>query len=253
MTTRTMIRPGLLVALSTNVRGGVSYERVDLEEDANTKRWETTRRMTDPEEHDRAVKVRGQAAAMIRGACIQTGFGLLCPLGQEQALDVAAREARELVAEHNRASKWTQVSVRMLKGQVASSDVEAATAIAGEMAELVRRMEAGIRDLDPKAIRDAAGRARQASAMLAQEQQDAVGRAVAAARSAARQIVRRVEKAGEDSAGVLKELEGGVIQTLRMTYLDMEGDGAGEDAAPPVAAMPAVEVQRLAEVAEEVW
>ena len=60
-----IIRPGMLVGLKTAIRGGVSYQKVDLQAptvEAGTQvaRWETTREITDAAEHERAVHTRSR-------------------------------------------------------------------------------------------------------------------------------------------------------------------------------------------------
>jgi len=242
----TTIRPGLLVGLKTQVRGGVHYDRRDLEEsqDGAEKRWETLRTIEDPAEHEAAGKVRQQACSTIRRVCAATSFGLLCPDDKEAELDAAIASARRMASAHNLGASTTEVRVFVLKGRVASSDAEAARAIAADMAELIATMQTGIRSMDPAAIRDAAARARVAAAMLGDAEKGRVERAVDVARKAARTIVRRIEKAHEDVALVMRELESEAIQPLRMTYLDFCNDEPGEAIAP----LPAVALQRFADV-----
>src|SRR5574341_449607 len=108
----TTIKPGFLVSLHTATRGGVRYQRVDLEEEKvevpadetrvssgdrelvivqEKKRWEMTRVVEDAAEHEMAGKVRSKARGIICSVCVNTPFGLLCPDDREQALEIAAR------------------------------------------------------------------------------------------------------------------------------------------------------------------
>jgi hypothetical protein len=242
MRTITKIRPGLLVGLKTQVRGGVRYHRLDIEESADgcRKRWETEREIDDPAEHERAGKTRQKARSLICRACVNTSFGLLCPNDREAELDAAIEAAQGLAQAHNLAARTTEISVRVIKGRVAATDEEAARAIAGEMAELVDAMLTGIRSMDPGAIRDAASRARASAAMLDDAAKERAQRAVEVARDAARAIVRRISKAGEDVATVMRDLESDSIQPLRVAYLDFAAGEAHE-------ALPAIAVQRFAE------
>jgi hypothetical protein len=227
--TISMLRPGILVALHTALRGGVTYDRIDLDSETNgdgesVVRWETTRRIDDPEEHARATKVRSQAMSSIRRVCSPTAFGLLCPEDREEQLDAAITDARRLVSLFNAEARSSQVSVYVLKGRVAKTDEEAARAIAAEVESLLAEMQQGIRGADAKAIRDAANRARQVGAVLASEQATKVGMAVETARAAAKQIVKRIEKGAENASTVLAELSGATaaIETARIAFLDLD-------------------------------
>lgn len=244
--TAAMIRPGLLVALKSTVRGGVTYQRKDIEADEKTAKWETTRIVEDPAELERATKARGKALAEIRAVCSATSFGLLCPEDKETELDAAIARARVIRDEHNATATFTHVDIYALKGRVASSDEEAARAIAQEVAGLVEGMNAGIDKLDPSAIREAAQKAKQMAAMLAPEKAQAVEGAIEAARKAARQITKRIEKEGEAAAIVLADIQRGSIEKARIAFLDLE-----QSEVQVTQAMPAVQVQRFAELGGE--
>lgn len=248
MSKASVIRPGLLVSVKSTVVGGVSYQREDLaadkaEEGQEVTEWKTKRIIEDKTEHEAAVKCRSTALAMIRKCCSSTSFGLLCPADQEGALDAAIAAARKLVDAHNDSAAHTRVGVYALKGRVASDDAEAARAITEEVASLVTRMDAGIKAFDPKAIREAADRAREISGMLSEEKQSKISAAIAQARAAARTIVKRIEKEGETRETVLLDIQRGQIESARIAFLDLSGDGAhtGE-------AMPSVDQQRFADL-----
>jgi hypothetical protein len=249
-----IIRPGLLVALSSTVSGGVQYKRVDLDAPADgvagdaigetrreVTRWETTRVIEDPAEHDRAVKARGKACKEIRDICSDTNFGLLCPVDREADLDAAIKRAYALADEHNALAKCTRVAIYTIKGRIASTDEEAARAIGSEVTALLDAMSRGIEQMDVKAIREAATRAADMSAMLGDEQIARVSDAVEQARKAARTIVKRIEKKGENAASVLQDIQRGAIEKARFAFLDLD--------TPAVEAQAPVEnVQRFAEL-----
>ena len=243
------IRPGLLVVVKSTVFGGVTYQRTDLdaegmpvEEGGAVARWETTRIIEDKDEHDRAVKARSQAVSLIRKQCQETTFGMLCPEANEGALDVAIAAARAVVDAHNATAANTKISIHTLKGRVASNDAEAARAITAEIGALVVQMDQGIAKLDAKAIRAAADRAREMSAMLDDSVKGKIDAAIEQARKAARTIVKRIEKDGEDKAIVMMDIQRGQIESARIAFLDMSGDAA------PVEALPAVNAQRFADL-----
>jgi len=249
MSNASTIRPGLLVSLKSTVRGGVKYQRVDLDtgvtpvEGADVTRWETTRVIEDREEHARAVKARSQALALIRKVCSATSFGLLCPNDQEGALDAAIRAARKITENFNDGAQHTRAAIFVLKGRVASDDAEAARALAQECGELLAAMNEGIANVDAEAIRKAANRAREVSSMLSEDSQTRVNDAIEQARKAARTIVKRIEKDGENAAQVMQTVQRGLIESARVAFLDMSEENATDEEA-----LPAVEIQRFADL-----
>jgi hypothetical protein len=246
---KVILKPGILVALKTTTQGGVHYSRRDIEagkddEGQEVSRWETERTIADPAEHDAATKARSSARTRISKVCTQTSFGLLCPQAKEEELDEAMREARAIVDKHNADAKHTRVFVYMLKGRIAESDEEATRAIASEVRGLLDEMEAGIRDVNPARIRDAATRAKEMGAVLDDARADAVKRAVDIARKAAKEIVKRVEKGGEDAQVVLDEIATKPIELARFAFLDVEEPQAPAEGE----AIPQVNVQRFADL-----
>jgi hypothetical protein len=246
------IKPGYLISLSVSVRGGVAYSRVDLAteieagEERKVERWETTKVVQDPEEYERARKVQSTCGSIIRRVCIPFGRGgaMICPLANEAQLDEAVKRARTLAAEFKATSSGvTSVDVYLLKGKIASTDEEAARAIGEEVKSLIDAMSDGIDAMDPKAIRDAADRARKLGTVLDATQEIAVSEAIKQARKAARTIVSRVEKKAEDSALVLKDIQRGSIEKARLAFLDLDPVQAVS-----TEALPAVDVSRFAEL-----
>lgn len=256
MTTQ-VIKPGILVALRTSVYGGVSYQREDIRDDQGTEtasaaeatpaaerrkveKWKTTKIVTDAVEHEDASKTRSAALALIRRQCVETSFGLLATAAKEAELDAAIKEARDAVRAFNDRSRYSKISVNVLKGRVASTDEEAVRAVSAELASLMRDMEDGIKRMDPAEIRTAAQKAAKMQAVLGEDQQMRVSAAVEAARKAAREIVRRVEKGGEDAAVVMADLQTTAIETARVQFLELETGTL------PVEAMPEADLGRMA-------
>lgn len=252
MSGTTILRPGYLVSLKTAIRGGIEYQRKDLDlgeleldvtPEADVKRWETVRTIADREEHARAVELRTRIVGAIRRVCVQTSFGLLCPLDREAALDESIALTADLAAEWNRTAKYSRVDVYLLRGRIAETDEESTRAIASEVRSLLDEMEAGVRQLDVPSVRDAARRARELAKALDASSAARMGAAIQSARDAARAIVRRVEKGGEVAADVLSELNLGPIAAARFAVLDLL-----DDAQPTQPALPGIELQRFAEL-----
>jgi hypothetical protein len=226
------LRPGLLVSLKTSVKENVRYEYTDIEPEHLTEegqqlaRWETSRSVADPTEHEAAKKVRSRICTVIRSTCVRSSFGLLCPEKSADDLDSALTEARRLAEEFNAVAKLTRVNVYVLVGRIVPDDLEALRAINSEARDLLTTMAEGIRTLDVTAVRDAADRARDIGRMLTPEAQARIGTAVEEARAAARKIV----KAGEQAAKEIDEQSIRRITEARTAFLDT--DPAAEIAAP---------------------
>lgn len=237
-----IIRPGLLVSLKTNVRGGVRYEKVTLDPDhavderARMARWETTRRITDAEEYKAATTVRNKARWLVTAACCQSSFGLLCPQSKEDKLAEAVAEAQDLADKHNKTANHTRVEVYVITGRVADSDEQAARAIGSEVRDMIAAMEAGVRNASPDAIRDAATKARGMAAMLSPDVQSKVSAAISEVRTIARDIVRRVEKSGESAASIVSGLKLERLNEARFAVLDLDAqESAANELTIPVA------------------
>ena len=258
------VRPGLLVALKTHLKGGVSYQTTDMGRTENGEtvctRWETEKTVTDAAELERATVARNRASSLIRGACIPTPFGLVCPTDREAALLSACDRARAAVADHNATANYTRAEVFVIIGRIAANDGDAARAILGDVRDALELMRAGIRDMDPDAIRDAASRARSIGRMLDETQGDRVTEAIKAARKAAREIAKATEDGAANVEAFRLKTNTEPLDALRFAFLDIDdpaavkpaGDGpadapTGFETFPdPEPEAPAVDVQRFA-------
>lgn len=238
MTTHSTLRPGLLVSLKTSISGGVVYEKIDLEatkkEGADVARWETTRIVDDPEEHERAKKARSDSARAVRKICSLSAFGLLCPETKAEELTAAIADARKIADDFNLTAALTRVYVHVLTGRVASDDVEAVKAINSEVRGLLDDMNAGLGNMDVKRIREAASRAKELGQMLSPDAEAKITIAV----ETARKVATTIAKAGEQAAG---EVDRGAIRKImemRAAFLDLDG---GKEIGAPVASGRAVD------------
>jgi len=216
------LRPGLLVSCSLRTRGNVSYQKTDLEyantENAEHKKWETSRTISDKEEWERAKKARSAAGVAIRKVCAQSAFGLLCPESDKDELDAAIKEARKIVETFNDEAGLTRLHFFIMVGRVAADDVEAVKAINSEVRELMTTMETGLKNLDVAAVRKAANDAKQLGQMLTPEAQARVQVAIDLARKAATEINR----AGEEGAVEIDNRTIRRIAEQRTSFLDMD-------------------------------
>ena len=184
----TILRPGSIVVLKTRIEGGVSYSRTDLAAEsegtgAAIERWETVKVTDDPEEHARAVKVRGKASNIIARICSKTAFGLLCSSQREGSLASAIDEARELIAASNATFNCTRLYLYVLQARIAETEGEAARAIASELRDILATMQEGIASADAVLVRKAANKAKQLGGMLDASAGAIVTRAIDEARA----------------------------------------------------------------------
>jgi hypothetical protein len=241
--TITTLRPGLLVAVRTSIKGNVHYSTKDLPLDfqayedsatvAAVTKWETTKVVADPEEQERATKARSNARSAIQTVCAKSDFGLLCPLDKEAKLDAALDVALAIVREFNDTTNITKLSFNVLRGKIEADDVRAIRAINQEMRDLVDAMGEGMRNLDVETIRNAANKARSVSQMLTPQAQERIKGAIDLARKTAREIV----KAGETGAAEVDRLAIAKLSEARTAFLDVDiaGDVQAPEAAAPVA------------------
>lgn len=229
------LKPGLLVSLKTGTNGNVSYTRSDVEPEqtlpdgAKRAKWETERLITDPDEYENAHAVRSKCRGAIYKVCTASTFGLLCPEDKKDELDEAIKYATETAAEFNRTAALTRVHVYVIVGRIAADDVEAVRAINSEVRGLLEDMQKGLKNLDVKAVREAARKAKSVGQMLAPAAAERIKEAVEAARSAAKKIVA----AGDDVAMAIDRNAIKKINASRTAFLDLEEEPAVE-AAPVV-------------------
>jgi len=229
------LRPGLLVSLKSSITGNVSYIRRDLEH-AKGKRgeekdkWETERTISDPVEHEAAVKCRTNARSVITKVCSHSAFGLLCPEDNAAELEEAVAEANKIVAAFNAEAKLSRVSVYVLTGRIAPDDVEAVKAINSEVRELLEDMATGLKNLDVKKVREAASKAKSIGSMLTPDAEVRIKMAIEVARESAKKIV----KAGEQASMEIDNRAIRKITEQRVAFLDL--DDAKEIAKPKEAA-----------------
>ena len=238
----TILKPGLLVSLKTSLRGNVRYSRTDTEPEHATAdgkvraAWNTEKEIADPAELERGTTARTEARAAVARECAYSpNFGFLCPSAKEEALASAIEDARRIAAEFNAGARMTRLQVSIITGRIADNDVEAARAIGAEIRELLDAMREGIRAADPEKIREAATKAKNLGSMLSADVAGQVSAAIVEARAAAKEITKRVAKAGETAAQVVSECSTARIDGARFAFLDLEEpDGAELDPeAPP--------------------
>lgn len=238
------LAPGILVSTKTYVRGGVVYQTHPLEateEDlslVHTPEAEvfvkrSTKVTDDPDEHERALKVRGAAWRKIAGVCSETPFGMLCQKAREEDLDKAILESEEMVRLFNASSKYTRVDVFTIKGYVADNDEKAAKAIAAELAELIDAMKQGVEARDEKAIRSAMRKAAAINSMINEDAQRRVSVALDMARSAAKEIAKTIKDKGHANLILVADTNKKILDEMSrsFTVLDLD-EGEAVSAAP---------------------
>jgi len=219
------LRPGFLVQISTSIKGNVKYSVEDLGRTQDgvslDTEWKTHKRVDDVEEADRATKARSKARSIIGSVCASSAHVMLCLEAREPELRTAIKEAQAVVAEFNRDAALSQIVLSVWVGKVSPDDALAIRMINQEMRNLMEAMQNGMRNLDVKAIREAADTARSIGQALTPEMQERVADAIELARKTAREI----KKAGEAGAIEVDRLAIAKIESARTAFLDIEDQG----------------------------
>jgi hypothetical protein len=235
----------------------VRYARREIDPEHMTEqgtveaKWETAKTIENPEEFKTATQVRAKCRALITGICVRSDFALLCPNEREAQLEEKIKEARQFAEVFNATATRCQVGVYVLRGRVAQDDAEAMKAIGSEVRGLLDAMEAGIKATNVEQIREAAAKAKDLGRMLNADAQAKVNEAVQAARDIAREVVKRVQKQGEDASAVLATVKLDSINRARFTFLDMDTPAVQVEALPAtprsVEAAPVIEAEHVPE------
>ena len=235
------IRPAILLALATSVKGGTTSEREDLgtetgPDGAVVEKWETTKTTLDPDEHERAKALRVSIRAAFQRLARWTPFGLMVELEREQELREVAAEAERQVAEFNAASRHSKVRLSWLPARVdeGATATDAVRAIRQEVDHLLEDLQQATRAGDVEAIRDTANRAMSLGKLLAEDSPGSgeLASAITEARRVARGIIRRVVKAGESAEDVIAEANLGVINRARFAFQGEIGPPEEQEQAP---------------------
>lgn len=251
------VRPGLLVNLVTHLEGGVEYEREELgaerigeRQEGEAVEWRTEKRVADVEEHAAAVRLRGRVRSLVKGACVWTPFGLICPLDQEALLGERIAEGHRLVQEFNAGAQHTRIRFpEPLRGRITEDSREALSAVREEIHSLVSELQQALAAGSPETIRDVAQKATQMSKLLedGSEARTALDRAVKESRRVATELVKRLGEGAEAAAEVLASANIRLVASARMAF---EEDETGEitDTAP---SLPSAAVARFDSLGED--
>lgn len=246
------LKPGILLALSTSVEGGVTYAREDLgkqkEGEGEAAEWRTTRHITDVAEYNRAGETRAQARACIAAVCQQTPWGLICETDREGELLEAIAEAEQMADTFNAGSVHSRVRISAAPARFAENDVQMLRAVRREAGGMLEDLERATQLGQVERIRDLAARASRLKALLASQHEGTgqLERAIAAARAVARSVVKRVEKGGEALAAVLASANFRPISTARMAMAKAAAEAAeARPLTPSGGALPGVALARF--------
>jgi ElaB/YqjD/DUF883 family membrane-anchored ribosome-binding protein len=223
----TTIRPGLLVAIKTSIKGNVSYTKTAAsvrtnEDGSEVAEWDTERHIKNAAEQKLASKARSEARSKIASVCSVTDFGYLCPITFKPELDKAIVEAKAICDKFNESSEVTEIRFAAVTGTIAQDDYQAVRAIRREVTELLTDMEEGLKNLDVSTAREAASRAKQLGQMLTPDAQVRVEIAIKAVRENARKLAAKAD-------ANVADVDRRVLVTLaeaRTAFLDIDMDDA---------------------------
>lgn len=244
---RLTLKPSVLVAASLTRTGGVSYAREVLNEsqddDHEIREWKTTRDVPKLSQLKKAEAVASQCRRLLGEVCYRTSFGLVCAKEREPQLLDAAKQIRQLVEQANLELNGIRLHVSLIRGEIVSDDQAAAEAILQDLAGFFTTLQGAVEGCDVKQIRQTLATMRGVEQLLEPAQSETLQAAVRAAKHAAGQIAKEVEKKGREISEVVQELDLSAIDVARTMFLEFEP-------APPVTVgPPPAEVVETAEVA----
>jgi hypothetical protein len=206
-------RAGLSLALTVRISGGVEYKRNAktarvASSGAKIEEWETEKTTANPAEWEAAVALRGDVRHQITRLCARTPLGdlLLIPPDREPDVRAALDAARARVDAHNRGADAHHLVMGCVLLRFVPEDEWTARSIRGEIFAVLTRMDTGIGNADPEAIREAADAARKVVPMLTPVAAPVLELAIEEARRAAREITRRIVKGDEAAEAVIGEI-----------------------------------------------
>lgn len=222
------LRPGFMVRISVPVRGGVSYSVRTIESETvapdGTARaaWETTRIVEDRAEHDAATALRARIRNYLAGTLCRVGdLGTFLPEASAPEFDRRLTEAEGWAAEFNGSARTCRVRIGAVRGRIEADSEREVAAVRREISAMLQAVEAGVRAMDPVAIRKAATEAREAARVLSPRAASQVDAAIEEARKIAREAQARVKAGADRAAIVITEDRIQALRTARVAFLDV--------------------------------
>ena len=249
------LKPGYLIALSTQVRGNVNYAHKDLDgektardvgavlptSEGDVEAWETVKTVQDRDEYERAIKARSKFRSLITGTCIKSAFGLLCAPEKIDEFYEKLEEAEAIRDAFNQVAKITRIDGWSFAGAIAESDTRAAAGLAAEMRDLLDEMKRGIDNLDADVARAAASKALSLNTLINDEKlSKSVRVAIEEVRKNAREFVKAAKVSADDATRAIVEIKNKALDEARFAFLDF-----AEPVVIPGEALPPVDLRQL--------
>jgi len=148
------LRPCILVTESVKVDRQVEYKNRTVKMRGNMQSLNVRKKYKNKVETSEADRVYSNARYRIRRRCFYTELGYLCADTQRAALDLAVREARDLIRKTNKSFKDCQIRFRVLLSSDPANDPDAVEAVRESLVEQVLRVGAALEAFDFKRARD---------------------------------------------------------------------------------------------------
>ena len=208
------IQPGIAVMMTSSIVGGPSYKKLNIDltdeelqeitgveemPEGEVRKWETTRIIEDVPGYKAALTVRNRARDGVRGVCVRTQFGEICPLGREDDLNRKIADGQLDVQTFNSNNDHLKINWHCLKAYIRGSDTQALEAIHSTINEALAEMHDAYETGNYKKLRSVSKMLNQhkkilESGTLATSHLD---EAIKNARAAARKFLARCEKGTE--------------------------------------------------------
>ena len=212
-----------MVIFVNKLRGGVSYRKEDtsteMEEDRENSEWTSKKTVYSVKEREEGMSLWGRINRNVRGTCLETPIGLMCPKDKRGKLEETIEKLQQEVSDFNLRSLYVRIDYKVLFFSIVGNEEDVALAIRDEITELVSNLLKAVDTGDPKEIREAVAKAKGASDILAGTEAVALEKAVKTAREVARKVTKQVVKQGQRLEEVLGSIDTSAIDTARFEFL----------------------------------
>lgn len=226
---RMSIKPLLLVALRITRDGGLSVTKEDLENTVDgeheVRTWTVTRDVPNITELRAADRLAAECRRMITAFCVRTKFGLIAPKDVRAELDAAWAAVKDKVAVGNQQFTGCQLRASCIRGEILTSDQEAADAILHDLASWFRRLDDAVRACDAQTIRDTLTEMKGADMLLGPEHSKVLQDAVATAKQIATTVTAEVGKKHREMEEVKRELDFAPLDAAAFYFIDVSTPG----------------------------
>ena len=223
--------PSIVVIGDVSKRGAVWYETLEEDEQIkdttqghrNSDKTRTVRRVIENIEERKALdELYTELRKSLFTVCHNTVLGPVCAVAKEPELDTVIDLARAKMRAFNGSAQHHFGRVSWIKATIAPDDARFAKEITLAAQEVLNELKTALASGAPKKIREIINsqRIKEIVKSVPNGPSDLMVKAVAAARAAAKTIVKEVGEMGRTMEEIRTELDTSAIDTARMAFLE---------------------------------